>query len=723
MFTSASSNNKDGGEIVCILDALDECNREKPLTDALTNFYTGGRGHRESGLKFLVTSRPYFRIQKDFQILKDSQPTIHLSGESKTEAEEIAREIAIVIQQRIEELSKTHRLVKETRTLLYDELTNVDHRTYLWVYLVFANIEDESLFLGRHDLRVKIRKLPRTVEEAYDRILNKSQDPDKARRLLQAIIGAERPLQISEMAAILAFQTDKHASLASLERNLTSTSHLYTWIRGICGLFVVIKDSQVFLLHQTARTFLMRLPQENTRNPTHSSRWQHTFNLKESHGFLSNICIHYLHLDEFKSPADSSQLQGREDPSVLALLGYAANNWMEHYRQAHNTNDPELELLALQLCDRGSSACLNWLQAYERAIRGHEAAHKELSTSLIVASYFGLGNLVNPILRAERESLDATSNRWQRTALLWASEQGHDAVVRSLLHWVRKRDRFFRDRLPSPLSSTIVNMVDVSGSSPLSCAATNGHLTIVQHLLENGAKIRSNDCRIPFTRVVEHNDSRLMVILFRHGASPDERWYWRGEDYTMLTFASKFGRYAIVKMLLDHGAKVNRRSPWYQMTPLMHASEKGHVEIVKILLDHGAEVDHKSPRVVTTALMHASENGHIEIVKILLDHGADVNRTFRKVIMNPMTALMHASKNGHDLIVKMLLDHGAEVNRTSRQLIVGLGHAVGEGHHTIVKMLLDHGNHTSPQITTTALWHASENGYDAMAKLLLDHGA
>ncbi|KAK8036219.1 WD-repeat protein [Apiospora rasikravindrae] len=80
-----------GGEIVCIIDALDECVDQRPLAAALTQLYSRSNG--VSTLKFLVTSRPYLAIGREFQGLKDSQPTIHLSGESPEEVDKIAREI------------------------------------------------------------------------------------------------------------------------------------------------------------------------------------------------------------------------------------------------------------------------------------------------------------------------------------------------------------------------------------------------------------------------------------------------------------------------------------------------------------------------------------------------------------------------------------------------------------------------------------------------------
>ncbi|SPO04105.1 uncharacterized protein DNG_06788 [Cephalotrichum gorgonifer] len=93
-----ASQEKDAGELVCILDAFDECEdreREK-LAQALCKFY----GTKNNvNLKFLVTSRPYDKIGRGFRPLNiPGLPLIHLKGESDTEISNIAREIDIYIE-------------------------------------------------------------------------------------------------------------------------------------------------------------------------------------------------------------------------------------------------------------------------------------------------------------------------------------------------------------------------------------------------------------------------------------------------------------------------------------------------------------------------------------------------------------------------------------------------------------------------------------------------
>ncbi|KAI1165872.1 hypothetical protein F5B18DRAFT_660161 [Nemania serpens] len=568
-----AARNHSHGEVICILDALDECVGQKLLAEALTEHYSKGKGI--STLKFLVTSRPYLRIQQDFQNLKESQPTIHLSGESEEEeVDKIAQEITICIEQRIEELCKRLKLTREEAQILYEELAAGSHRTYLWVHL-------------QYDLRNSIRNLPRTVEEAYENILRKSRDPEKARKILHIVVAAERPLHLREIAAVLAFRGENHLCHKDLDQDLLSLDHIRMAIRENCGLFVVIQDSQVFLLHKTAREFLVQLPVEISDVRLPSLTWQHSLDPKESHLLLSEICIRYLLLAEFKGPVEargSQEFQESDDRSGFVFLDYAASNWPNHYRQAHNTHGTDLEILALQLCDTDSPACSYWLGVYGEKRMQAPAFLRQLPTSLLIVSYFGLDNLVSLTLQDKKTSLSTTGPWPRRTALSWASEKGYNLIVQALLNRVPKYQVIFRDRLSS--YPTIVNRTDALGKSPLD---------IVALLLEHGARQNSTS---------SHLETRN-----RYGQTP-------------LTEAAMYGNEVVVQLLLDRGAKIDA-SDDSRCTALMYASSRSYNAIAKLLLDGGANVDASDER-GRTALVCALLSRHDAMVKLLLDRGVDV---------------------------------------------------------------------------------------------------
>ena len=110
-FLSAATDPA-AGHVVCILDALDECESEgqQRLIGHLKEFYSSSISVTKSCLKFLVTSRPYVTIKDHWQ------PTIWLAGETMNE--DISIEIDHVIDVRVLEISHVKGLSRNVQDSL-----------------------------------------------------------------------------------------------------------------------------------------------------------------------------------------------------------------------------------------------------------------------------------------------------------------------------------------------------------------------------------------------------------------------------------------------------------------------------------------------------------------------------------------------------------------------------------------------------------------------------
>ena len=135
----AATRSVEAHSVVCILDALDECQEfgRHNLIRKLNNLYKGGADSSTSNsvLKFLVTSRPYVDIEWKFVELTRSMPTIRLAGEEDPDA--ISREINLVIDHRVSKLVWGDAVKSQLREALHKP----SNRTYLWVVLVFEVLE------------------------------------------------------------------------------------------------------------------------------------------------------------------------------------------------------------------------------------------------------------------------------------------------------------------------------------------------------------------------------------------------------------------------------------------------------------------------------------------------------------------------------------------------------------------------------------------------------
>ena len=96
------------GEVICIVDALDECDdgSRKQLIDQLIQFYSseGLTNDPSFRLKFLVTSRPYDDIESSFQRLSGGSAYVRFDGDEK--CEQISREINLVIDLNVDEFAQ-----------------------------------------------------------------------------------------------------------------------------------------------------------------------------------------------------------------------------------------------------------------------------------------------------------------------------------------------------------------------------------------------------------------------------------------------------------------------------------------------------------------------------------------------------------------------------------------------------------------------------------------
>ncbi|PVH83321.1 hypothetical protein DL98DRAFT_569779 [Cadophora sp. DSE1049] len=224
-------------DIICLVDALDECQAAscEDFMAALVTYIssTNQRRSRPSNLKVLITSRPENSIKRGFQKL----PRIRLRGEDETDS--ISRDVAMLVQANIDQLQDA-RLPRGLLANLQKQLIEGADRTFLWVALIIQLLKDAS---------------DRDIDEVYNRLLQRSAAPLRAKPMLQVVLAATSPLSLDELSVATAINW-KHKTLKDLEGDLIHPFDNY--IRTLCGNFLRIVHGKVYLVHQTARQFLLK---------------------------------------------------------------------------------------------------------------------------------------------------------------------------------------------------------------------------------------------------------------------------------------------------------------------------------------------------------------------------------------------------------------------------------------------------------------------------------
>ncbi|KAH7124971.1 hypothetical protein B0J13DRAFT_531240 [Dactylonectria estremocensis] len=392
-----ASQDKNAAELVCILDAFDECKHQErnKLAQALRNFYSTDNDTKNNvNLKFLITSRPYDEISRHFQPLNiPGLSVIHLKGESDAEMSKITQEIDVYIRDRVSLVRANRDLTPEEEQLLLQRLRRVPNQTYMWAYLVLQLIE-KDLSIDKTTIREVTSSLPRTVDDVYERILPKNNPRDaeeaeraeKVKKMLHVIVAAARPLTLAEMDLALALQKE-HTSYEGWHRK--PEERFSSFIRDLCGLFITITDSKICLIHQTAKEFLVAKdnldPRTGHDNPL---KWKYSLQPPVSHRVLCQICIWHLLFTEF----ETNPLEEYSDDEVShylrghVFLDYSATNWAAHFRASGIENDAVIESV-WRICDATSRRCGTWFRVYWA---NTDTGFPQGFTTLMIASYFGL---------------------------------------------------------------------------------------------------------------------------------------------------------------------------------------------------------------------------------------------------------------------------------------------------------------------------------------------
>ncbi|KAI1052300.1 hypothetical protein LB507_007582 [Fusarium sp. FIESC RH6] len=460
-------------QVVCVLDGLDECEREslKQLLDAVSNYICQSGKRSGPQLKVIILSRPRPAVLET-KLGQYRQIQLDASGTATS------HDVEKYIFAKVAELASEQDLSESMVTQIQKTLLAGADGTFLWVGFVANELRGGSW----SEIDEVLRHVPKGLGGIYQRLLQQIVDKEALVPILPWVVLAARPLTLEELTVAAGITASGTIPATQVTKNRLRLS----------GLLVKIEGDVVNLVHESAKEFFQG-GQVDIQGINMFRMDQNT------HKSLMHTCL--THIERRYGNPRSAHEPSSNDP----FLSYASQYWPVHFHHAIHVIDSQSEF-SRPFFQVDSPIREEWWKLYwEQEKNGGSPPS---FTLLHLAAYFGNIPWAKLLIR-DHARLIARKDNYGRTPLSWAVNQGHRDMVELLLdHGAR------------------VNYRDRSMLTPLHIAVTGQHKDVVSILLEHGAyleaKAEHGDTDTPLMRAILANSTEMTQELLDRGARVDK---------------------------------------------------------------------------------------------------------------------------------------------------------------------------------------------------------
>ena len=566
-------------------------------------------------------------------------------------------------------------------------------------------------------VRGVLEELPESLDETYERILRQIPKPNRvyAHRLLQCLVVAAYPLNVEELAEVLAIDFSGTGMMPTMDENLRWEDKERAVLSACSSLVTIVQDGNSRLVHFSHFSVKEFLTSERLGASTVDTLPYYHIRHEAAHIVMAQVCLSVL-----------LKLEDHMDKEIIRnypLSTYAGKHFGHHVEFGNAIS--RISDGVDKLLDRDKPHFYTWVWLQIGDWDPNNWHNLKMSQ--------GSKDWNNPEMDIIRHDDMKPKYPPRLPPLYYVAALGHVSLAR---HLISK-------------CSQDLGVRDNKGCTPLHIALFAEQEGVSQLLIEHSADLDIQDINhhTPLHIMAYMGLANATQILLKRGEPPRVGLNARDKQgLTPLHFATHHVHSEIVALLVKFGADVDAQGS-ESMTPLLLISQipipyfrdvSRITEIAQLLLEHGASV-HVRNKDGQTPLHLASHHGLSSIVILLLKFGADVDATDN----NTMTPLLLVSKlplptlGDHSQATKisqLLLEHGASVHVRNKNGQTPLQTASHHGLSEIVALLLKFGADVDTQDadTMTPLLLVSQSQLTSLrddseitktAELLLEHGA
>ncbi|KAI0869329.1 hypothetical protein GGS24DRAFT_512177 [Hypoxylon argillaceum] len=539
-----------------VLDALDECLPKERTS--LLDFFDSLPSKSSKPVKIFISSRPEGDIR---------QRLTHLSS-IEIQATDNGDDIAKSVMQRIEGNDE-----------IVQTLLEKSEGMFQWAMLQIEELLD---LRSEYEIKIHLGKLPKTLEETYDKTFHRIERLDTCPRALsfralQWIIYAYYPLTNEQLLAAIHVDPDE-GILKSFE---TTEADLLDWCANLIRVDSQHDPPVWRVTHLSVVEYL-------------ETRWT----TLQSHCVLAKACLMLLQ-EIYGSEREQEAGSGDIFYPDHGLHRYVRHHWINHV-QTQEIQDPDPKLAGL---------LKTFLGSLEESSIQYRRWHRQVAHGDNLFSY-----------------------GFRRVGIRCISPNTASAfLVCSFGLYNLLRDWWDSVSIGLPLANSGDNLLALATmarcSSALAAAACRGHTEIIQLLINNGADVnmllQSWKYGSALAAAAAEGYTEMVQFLLDHGANVN-MLLQSGDCGSALAAAAAEGYIAVVQLLINHGANINMALQNKKICI------RGHTEIAQLLVNHGTTIDMAfQTGNYGSALASVAFQGQEEVVKSVIRNDVDVTASLQ----------------------------------------------------------------------------------------------